>query len=81
MDQEILPCVQGRIDTVKINPSLLMMRERIVHCRRKGHCTMYSAPSFYITITIIITNGPKLDSRVGSKLWGCLDAMMMLRTY
>ena len=26
-DQEILPCGQGRIDSVKINPSLLMMRD------------------------------------------------------
>ena len=25
--QEILPCGQGRIDSVKINPSLLMMRD------------------------------------------------------
>ena len=27
VDQEILPCGQRRIDSVKINPSLLMMRE------------------------------------------------------
>ena len=27
VDQEILPCRQGRIGSVKINPSLLMMRE------------------------------------------------------
>ena len=27
MDQKILPCGQGRIDSVKINPSLLRMRE------------------------------------------------------
>ena len=27
VDQQILPCGQGRIDSVKINPSLLMMRE------------------------------------------------------
>ena len=27
VDQEILPCGQGRIDSAKINPSLLMMRE------------------------------------------------------
>ena len=27
VDQEILPCGQGRIDSVKINPSLLMMRD------------------------------------------------------
>ena len=27
VDQEILPCGQGRIDSVKINPSLLMIRE------------------------------------------------------
>ena len=26
VDQKILPCGQGRIDIVKINPSLLMMR-------------------------------------------------------
>ena len=30
VDQEILPCGQGRIDSAKINPSLLMMREWIV---------------------------------------------------
>jgi len=29
VDQEILPCGQGRIDSAKINPSLLMMREFI----------------------------------------------------
>ena len=27
VDQKMLPCGQGRIDSVKINPSLLMMRE------------------------------------------------------
>ena len=30
VDQEILPCGQGRIDSAKINPSLLMMREWII---------------------------------------------------
>ena len=30
VDQQILPCGQGRIDSVKINPSLLMMREWIM---------------------------------------------------
>ena len=32
VDQKILPCGQGRIDSVKINPSLLMMRDCIVLC-------------------------------------------------
>ena len=27
VDQKILPCEQGRIDSVKINPSLLMMTD------------------------------------------------------
>jgi len=27
VDQKILPCGQGRIDSVKINPSLLMMTD------------------------------------------------------
>ena len=27
VDQKIFPCGQGRIDSVKINPSLLMMRD------------------------------------------------------
>ena len=27
VNQQIIPCGQGRIDGVKINPSLLMMRE------------------------------------------------------
>ena len=31
VDQKILPCGQGRIDSVKINPSLLMMRECSTH--------------------------------------------------
>ena len=31
MDQEIHPCGQGRIDSVKINPSLLGMREWYSH--------------------------------------------------
>ena len=35
VDQKILPCGQGRIDSVKINPSL-MMRECLVH-----HCMAY----------------------------------------
>ena len=30
MDQEIHPCGQGRIDSVKINPSLLRMRECMI---------------------------------------------------
>ena len=30
MDQEIHPCGQGRIDSVKINPSLLRMREWLI---------------------------------------------------
>ena len=30
VDQQILPCGQGRIDSVKINPSLLMMRECLI---------------------------------------------------
>ena len=29
-DQKILPCGQGRIDSVRINPSLLMMRQWII---------------------------------------------------
>ena len=31
VDQKILPCGQGRIDSVEINPSLLMMRECSTH--------------------------------------------------
>ena len=31
VDQKILPCGQGRIDSVKINPSLLMMTDCPVH--------------------------------------------------
>ena len=34
VDQKILPCGQGRIDCVKINPSLPMMREWEIHPRR-----------------------------------------------
>ena len=30
VDQKILPCGQGRIDSVKINPSLLMMRDCVI---------------------------------------------------
>ena len=36
VDQQILPCGQGRIDSVKINPSLLMMRECIRAPPRRG---------------------------------------------
>ena len=32
VDQKIFPCGQGRIDSVKINPSLLMMREFTFPC-------------------------------------------------
>ena len=31
VDQKILPCGQGRIDSVKINPSLLMMTDWLIH--------------------------------------------------
>ena len=31
VDQKILPCGQGRIDSVKINPSLLMMTDCLLH--------------------------------------------------
>ena len=34
VDQEILPCGQGRIDSVKINPSLLVMREWSIRAGR-----------------------------------------------
>ena len=37
VDQQILPCGQGRIDSVKINPSLLMMRE----------CDIYHSAGIY----------------------------------
>ena len=42
MDQEIHPCGQGRIDSDKINPSLLRMREwlmstQISRCEESGH--------------------------------------------
>ena len=35
MDQQILPCGQGRIDSVKINPSLVMMRECVFYSHKK----------------------------------------------
>ena len=34
VDQKILPCGQGRIDSVKINPSLLMMTDCHLHVER-----------------------------------------------
>ena len=38
VDQKILPCGQGRIDSVKINPSLLMMTDcGIQQCLRIHH--------------------------------------------
>ena len=37
VDQKILPCGQGRIDSVKINPSLLMMREGRWQWASMGH--------------------------------------------
>ena len=36
VDQKILPCEQGRIDSVKINPSLLMMTDCIRAPPRRG---------------------------------------------
>ena len=47
VDQKILPCGQGRIDSVKINPSLLMMTDCeipqetssvMLIVRKKGDC-------------------------------------------
>ena len=46
VDQEILPCGQGRIDSVKINPSLLLMRE----------CTNFSV-SIWLYHTVGYRNG------------------------
>merc|ERR1719222_147763 len=37
VDQKILPCGQGRIDSVKINPSLLMMAD----------CPILAVPKFH----------------------------------
>ena len=34
VDQKILPCGQGRIDSVKINPSLLMMTDWFIGTNR-----------------------------------------------
>ena len=36
MDQEIHPCGQGRIGSLKINPFLLSMRERSIQCFQVG---------------------------------------------
>ena len=41
VDQEILPCGQGRIDSVKINPSLLMMRDCMIHTLGKQAALEY----------------------------------------
>ena len=38
VDQKILPCGQGRIDSVKINPSLLMMTDWPMLIEK--HCLM-----------------------------------------
>ena len=40
VDQEILPCGQGRIDSVKINPSLLMMTD----CFIQENMACYTGP-------------------------------------
>jgi len=37
VDQKILPCGQGRIDSVKINPSLLMMTDCTMHRFESWH--------------------------------------------
>ena len=37
VDQKILPCGQGRIDSVKINPSLLMMTDCVLHSKIKRY--------------------------------------------
>ena len=36
VDQKILPCGQGRIDSVKINPSLLMMTDCSLYGKSKS---------------------------------------------
>ena len=48
VDQKILPCGQGRIDSVKINPSLLMMRECKMYLSQIAKCQI----SLYFSQTI-----------------------------
>ena len=55
VDQKILPRGQGRIDSVKINPSLLMMRDCVVQCRIlcSEHCVHCTAVAFYTAFRIV----------------------------
>ena len=50
VDQKFLPCGQGRIDSVKINPSLLRMREWIMPSvkirTRKTYWKLFGSPEF-----------------------------------
>ena len=60
VDQEILPCGQGRIDSIKINPSLLMMREWdvwlvircIIRCLLTGRSDKAESQTLFVSIPI-----------------------------
>ena len=47
VDQEILPCGQGRIDSAKINPSLLMILN--IGLRRYLHLSMFSSVALLLS--------------------------------
>ena len=52
MDQKIHPCGQARIDSVKINPSLLRMREWVVKRRTCSTFIVNILPKFMICFQI-----------------------------
>ena len=74
VDQQILPCGQGRIDSVKINPSLLMMREcsMLMHCS-SGILQQCSAPfaGDFIIKTAIEVGALFASVRIKSSYIGC----------
>ena len=50
MDQEIHPCGQGRIDSLKINPSLLRMRECLIHPQLKKKVSKIKPVRFNVIV-------------------------------
>ena len=66
VDQQILPCGQGRIDSVKINPSLLMMREWLLSSLLP--CDLEVPSLSNVSPALIIEGGLNLINSLGIPL-------------
>ena len=61
VDQKILPCGQGRIDCIKINPSLLMMRE----CQMQAHYVVLILKDLPQVLSLLQTTLTTIHTTIG----------------